>query len=47
MAKKREDFDELDLLAEKMFDFSNANRTDNLNKDGSAGDPRKVNDTDY
>ena len=42
MAKKREDFDELDLLAEKMFDFSNANRTDNLNKDGSAGDPRKV-----
>ncbi len=42
MPKKREDFDELDFVAEKMFDYSNANRQDNLNKDGSAGDVRKV-----
>lgn len=34
--------DQLDIVAEQMFDFTCANRTDNLNRDGSPGDPRKV-----
>jgi hypothetical protein len=34
--------DQLDMVAEQMFDFACANRTDNLNRDGSPGDPRKV-----
>lgn len=33
---------ELDVLAEKMYDYACANRQDNLTKDGKAGDPRKV-----
>ena len=34
--------DQLDMVAEQMFDFACANRTDNLNRDGSPGNPRKV-----
>lgn len=34
--------DELDVLAEEIYDWCNARRKDNLNKDGSPGDPRKV-----
>lgn len=34
--------EELDKLAEEVYDYCNARRQDNLNKDGSTGDPRKV-----
>lgn len=34
--------EQLDLIAEKIFDFACANRADNLQKDGSPGNPRKV-----
>jgi transposase len=34
--------EELDKLAEEIYDYCNANRRDNLNKNGSPGDPRKV-----
>lgn len=34
--------EELDKLAEEVYDWCNARRKDNLNKDGSPGDPRKV-----
>lgn len=34
--------EQLDVIAEQMYDYACANRKDNLNKDGSAGDPRKV-----
>jgi hypothetical protein len=33
---------ELDKLAESVYDYCCSNRLDNLNKDGSPGDPRKV-----
>lgn len=34
--------EQLDILAEEVFDYCNANRGDNLTKDGKPGDPRKV-----
>jgi hypothetical protein len=34
--------EDVDTVAKNMYDFACANRQDNLNKDGSAGDPRKV-----
>lgn len=34
--------EELDVVAEEFFDYCNANRGDNLTKDGKPGDPRKV-----
>jgi len=34
--------EELDKLAEEVYNWCNARRQDNLNKDGSPGDPRKV-----
>jgi len=34
--------EELDKVAEQMFDYACASRQDNLNKDGTAGNPRKV-----
>jgi len=42
MPKDRKNFDELDFVAEQLFDYSNSVRMDNLGKDGCAGDPRKV-----
>jgi hypothetical protein len=32
----------LDKLAEELYDWVNAHRADNLNKDGTPGDPRKI-----
>lgn len=40
--RKRGDMNELDELAEEIYDHACANRADNLKKDGSAGDPRGV-----
>ncbi len=34
--------EQLDALAEQMFDYSCANRKDNVDKLGNPGDPRKV-----
>lgn len=34
--------EELDKLAEELYDWVNARRADNLNKDGTPGDPRKI-----
>jgi hypothetical protein len=34
--------DDLDKLAAEIFDYACANRRDNLNKDGTAGDPRAI-----
>lgn len=34
--------EDLEKLAEEMYDFACANRADNLNKDKSSGDPRKI-----
>lgn len=34
--------EELDKLAEEVYDWCNSRRKDNLNKDGSPGDPRRV-----
>lgn len=34
--------EELDKLAEEVYDWCNSRRKDNLNKDASPGDPRKV-----
>lgn len=42
MPKKPEEFDEIDIVAEQMFDYACSVRGDNLNKDGSAGNPRKI-----
>jgi hypothetical protein len=34
--------EELDKLTEEVYDWCCARRQDNLNKDGSPGDPRKI-----
>ena len=34
--------EQLDVLAEQVFDYCNAHRNDNLTKEGLPGDPRKV-----
>lgn len=34
--------EELDVVAEKLYDFACANRADNVDKKGNPGDPRKV-----
>jgi hypothetical protein len=34
--------EEVERLAEEIFDYCCANRQDNLNKDGSAGNPRAI-----
>lgn len=34
--------EELDKLAEQIYDYICANRKDNLNKDGTMGNPRKI-----
>lgn len=38
----QEEINQVDKLAEELYDWCNSHRADNLNKDGSAGDPRKV-----